>query len=263
MSFEHWEVSQKGGVAYLTLNRPDVHNALDDQTVKEGLAALDQAQENRDVRVIVIGGNGKSFCAGADLNYMKRVQEFSKQENIKDAEILCELFYRIYTCDKPVVARVHGAARGGGTGLLAACDLVIAASRATFAFTEVKLGLVPAVISPYLMRRVPEGSCRYYIITGRKFDAAEAHRLGLVDVVVEDDSLDQALTDHLDELGANGPQAMASAKELIRTVSRSSPEEARVFTSRMLARIRREPEAQEGFSAFLEKRKPGWAKQED
>ncbi|MBI4865830.1 MAG: enoyl-CoA hydratase/isomerase family protein [Candidatus Wallbacteria bacterium] len=259
LTFSHWLYEERHSAAFLTLNRPQIHNAMDDTTVIEAMAALNEAEESDRVRTVVISGAGESFCAGADINWMKRVRNFTKLENIRDAEALCEMFYRIYTFRKPVVAAVQGAARGGGTGLLAACDVVIASSNATFAFSEVKLGLVPAVISPYLVRRLGEGPCRYYILTGRKFDATEALRLGLVDAVVPPDELEDAVVDHVRELVANGPEAMATAKELIRAVGRTTPEEAKVTTSRMLARVRAEEEAVEGFSAFLEKRKPKWA----
>ncbi|MBI3892588.1 MAG: enoyl-CoA hydratase/isomerase family protein [Candidatus Wallbacteria bacterium] len=259
LNFSHWIYEERHNAAYLTLNRPQIHNAMDDTTVIEAMAALNEAEESDRVRAVVFCGAGDSFCAGADINWMKRVRNFTKLENIRDAEALCELFYRIYTFRKPVVARVQGAARGGGAGLVAACDVVVASTNATFAFTEVKLGLVPAVISPYLVRRLGEGPCRYYILTGKKFDAVEAHRLRLVDTVVEPDDLNDAVEDHVRELSQNGPEAMAVAKDLIRAVGRTTPEEAKVTTSRMLARVRSEEEALEGFSAFLEKRKPKWA----
>lgn len=258
MAFEHWLFEERNGAAFITLNRPDVHNAMDDLTAREALAVLNEAEERDRVRCVVISGSGDSFCAGADLNWMRRIRTFTKLENIRDAETLCEVFYRIFTFRKPVIARVQGAARGGGTGLLAACDVVIASTNASFAFTEVKLGLIPAVISPYLLRRIGEGACRYYVLTGMRFDAAEAHRLGLVDRLVPHEELDAAVDEHVRELTQNGPEAMATAKELLRTVGRTTPEEAKSITSRMLARVRSEEEAQEGFSAFLEKRKPKW-----
>ncbi len=259
LTFKHWLYEERHGAAFLTMNRPEVHNALDDVTIAEGLNALNEAEERDRVRFVVLAGAGESFCAGADLSWMRRIRDLSKLDNIRDAEALGELFHRIYTLRKPVIARVHGAARGGGTGLIAAADIVIASTDANFAFTEVKLGLVPAVISPYLLRRMGEGPCRYFIVTGRKFDAAEGHRLGLVDRVVERAALDEAVEEHLRLLAENGPEAMATAKELLRAVGRATPEDAKVITTRMLARIRTDEEAQEGFAAFLEKRKPRWA----
>lgn len=257
---EFWKVSESGGVARLQLARPTLRNALDAQTIQEGIALVDALGVSETVRVIVLSGEGTHFCAGADLNYMKKMREATEDENIQDAARLGALFHRIATCPKPVVARVHGAAMGGGAGLVAAADVAVAASGTAFAFTEVRLGIIPAVISPYLIRRMGAACLRRAVLTGYRFDANEALRLGLVDAVAgaSEAELDEVVESIVADFLVAGPKAVTAAKALLDIVAGMSLENAGGETARRIARIRTTPEAQEGMASFLEKRKPNW-----
>lgn len=254
-----WKVAVDKGVARLTLARPALRNALDAQTIQEGIALVDALAAQDDVRVIVLAGEGTHFCAGADLNYMKQMRDATEDQNIADAGRLGALFHRIATCPKPVVARVHGAAVGGGAGLVAAADIAVSTADTVFAFSEVRLGIIPAVISPYLIRRMGAARSRRAILTGYRFDAAEALRLGLVDAVAANEAdLDRQVDGIVADFLACGPKAVTAAKQLLDMVAGMSLENAGGETARRIARIRTTPEAQEGMASFLEKRKPNW-----
>jgi methylglutaconyl-CoA hydratase len=257
---QNWLVTEKKSVVTLSLARPELRNALDEKTIIEGIALFDQLSTRDDVRVIVLKGEGTHFCAGADLNYMKKMRDATLDENEQDAVRLGNLFHRIATCPKPVVARVHGAAVGGGAGLLAAADIAVAAENTVFAFSEVRLGIIPAVISPYLIRRMGPAKLRRAVLTGYRFDAAEALRLGLIDAIAPLPlaDLDKMVDDIVDDFLAAGPKAVSAAKLLLDTVTGMSLENAGPETARRIARIRTTPEAQEGMASFLEKRKPNW-----
>ncbi|MCP1674685.1 methylglutaconyl-CoA hydratase [Natronocella acetinitrilica] len=247
------------GVATLAMNRPERHNAFDDTLINEMTSVLQEFEQSPAVRVVILSGNGKSFSAGADLNWMKRMAEYSREENYRDAMALGGLMSTLDGLAKPTIARVHGAAIGGGVGLVAACDIVIASEAAVFAFSEVRLGLIPAAISPYVVKAIGERAARRYFVTAERFDAREAHRLGLVHEVVADTALDSRINTLLDQMRGNGPLAMAAAKRLARDVSRGPVNETMIEdTSRRIANIRVSPEGQEGLGAFLEKRKPSW-----
>jgi methylglutaconyl-CoA hydratase len=248
------------GIGILTLNRADRHNAFDDLTVLEIADAVERFVNDSAVRVIVISSTGKSFCAGADLNWMKRMAGYSSAENLRDSTAMAEMFRRIAQCPKPVIARVQGPAYGGGVGLVAACDIAITTFDAQFSLTEVKLGLIPAVISPYVIAAIGERHARRYFLTAERFSAAEGYRLGLLhEMVADETALDEAVGELCTALLKNGPHAMAEAKALIHTVA-WHPLSGSIIaeTAERITYQRASPEGREGMSAFLEKRKPNW-----
>jgi methylglutaconyl-CoA hydratase len=249
----------KDRVARIVFSRPEVHNAFNDTMILELLEVVGVLREPSDVRVVVITGEGKSFCAGADVNWMRRVMGFSFEENFQESLKLAELMYSVYSLELPTVAMINGAAIGGGMGFVSAADIAIAASTARFSLSEVKLGLVPACISPYVIRKAGEAACRRLMLTGERIGADEALRVGLVSAVVEPDELDRAVGGLVDRLISSGPGAIAACKELLREVPEMSLEEARSFTAESLAHLRMSDEGQEGMRAFLEKRKPSWS----
>lgn len=247
------------GVATVTLNRPDLHNAFDDRLIAELTAALRGLEADPAVRVVVLAGAGKSFSAGADLNWMKRMALYSQDENRRDAEALALLMRTLNELDRPTIAVVQGAAIAGGCGLVACCDIALAAERATFAISEVRLGLIPAVISPYVVAAIGERNARRYFLTAESFDAREAERIGLVHGVFKADQLAIGVSQLCDILVANGPQALAAAKCMIRDVAHAPLDDTLVAeTARRIAEIRVGAEGREGIASFLEKRKPGW-----
>jgi len=249
------------GVATLTMNRPERHNAFDDLLIADLTAALKDLGSNDRVRVVLLTGSGRSFSAGADLNWMRRMADYSWDDNLRDAMGLGELMRTLNCIAKPTIALVQGAAYGGGVGLVACCDMAVATGRATFCLSEVKLGLMPAVISPYVAAAIGERACRRYFLTAEPFTAAEAHRLGLVHEVVADDALQFRGRELAALLLKNGPQAMAAAKELIALVA-GRPVDAGLIadTAGRIADRRASAEGREGLSAFLEKRTPGWVR---
>ena len=250
------------GVGIVTLNRPERHNAFDDTMIAELAEIMFSMTNDPAVRVVVISSTGKSFCAGADLNWMQRAAGFSLEENRNDAGELAEMLRRIADCPKPVIARVQGAAYGGGVGVIAACDMAVATAESRFALTEVKLGLIPAVISPHVLAAIGERYARRYMLTAEAFSAAEAYRIGLIQELVADAAgLDAVVGEWVATLLKNGPQAMAACKTLIRTIAgQPYSHNAIDYTVESIARIRSSPEGQEGLAAFLEKRKPDWVR---
>jgi methylglutaconyl-CoA hydratase len=251
-------VETQNGIATLTLNRPEVHNAFDETLIADLADAFAKAAHDDSVRVLVLRGNGKSFSAGADLNWMKRMAAFSEAENLADAQKLAALLHTIDTSPKPVIARVHGNAFAGAIGLIACADLAVAAEDVEFAVTEVRLGLIPAVISPYLNRAMGARQARRWFLTAERFSADQALAMNLVHEVVAADQLDACVDHWVDALRRAGPQALRAAKELVKAVDRS-PDAALIDdTSRRIAAIRASAEGKEGVAAFLEKRKPGW-----
>jgi methylglutaconyl-CoA hydratase len=257
-SLETISYSFTNRVALVTLNRPEVHNAFNEVMIAELIEIFKKVSADDVVRVIVLTGNGKSFSAGADLNWMKKMINYSYEENLEDSLKLAELFHIMYSCPKPVIARVNGAAIGGGTGLVAVCDIAIAAENAKFSLSEVKLGLVPACISPYVIRKVGEGRCREFFLTGERLIAKRAMELGLVNQVVPLDELDQAVQEKANQLISSGPKAIAMCKELLKNIPGMDFDKAKTYTADMIARMRIGDEGQEGMNAFLEKRKPKW-----
>ena len=245
-------------IAKINLARPEVHNAFNEVMIAELTHVFSRISQDDSARVVVLTGNGESFCAGADLNWMKKMINFSYQQNLEDSLKLAELFYLMYSLPKPIIARINGTAIGGGTGLVAVCDIAIAAEKARFSLSEVKLGLVPACISPYVIRKVGEGRCREFFLTGERLTANRALELGLVNQVVPLEGLDQAVEEKVKQLISSGPKAIAMCKELLKNVPGMSFDEAKTYTADMIASMRIGDEGQEGMNAFLEKRKPKW-----
>jgi methylglutaconyl-CoA hydratase len=248
-----------GGVVWLTLNRPEIHNAFDDRLIAELTARLERLRQDPDVRVLVLTGAGRSFSAGADLNWMRRTATYGKVENLADAKALAKLMQTLNELPKPTVARVNGAALGGGTGLVACCDIVVASEQATFGTTEVRLGLIPSVIGPDVLAAIGPRHARRLMLTGERISAAEALRLGLVNEVVAADHLDLTVERIVGELLKSAPGAIAAAKQLIRDLSGRPIEPALIDdTAQRIAALRTTGEAREGVGAFLEKRAPAW-----
>ena len=248
----------ENNVAHVTFNRPDVHNAFNDTMIKELSTVFDDIAENPDIRVVVVTGEGKSFCAGADLNWMRRVKDYSYEDNLRESLELAQMLYKIYASPKPTIARVNGAAIGGGTGLVAVCDIAIGATIARFSFSEVKLGLIPACISPYVLKKCGEGRCREFFLTGERLNAEKAYNAGLLNAIVPLEELDAAVNGLVKQLISSGPEAIARCKELLRNVAEMPFEKAREYTAEVIAQLRMSDEGQEGMAAFLEKRKPRW-----
>ena len=258
MKFETLVLSFDGPVAKITLNRPEVHNAFNSQMFADLDRAFDAVAENEAARVAILTGAGKSFCAGADLNWMKKVKDMTFEESVEDSLVLSELLYKMYSFRKPTIARVNGAAIGGGTGFICVCDIGVASDRAKFSFSEVKLGLVPACISPYAVKRIGESRARRFFLSGERLSAEQARDAGLVNFVVQPDELDSFIDGLVEQLVTSGPYALSACKRLIEGVSSMGLEEAKRFTAEVLADLRKGPEGQEGMAAFLEKRKPRW-----
>jgi len=258
-SYETISVEREGRLVRLWLDRPEVHNAFNSAMIRELRAALRDVRDDAAVRVVVLSGKGKSFCAGADLNWMREIIRFSYEQNLQESLELADFLYELYALPKPTIARVNGAAIGGGAGFLSACDIVIASAEAKFGLSEVKIGLVPACIAPYVVRRTGENLARQYFLTGERIDAHRALEIGLANAVVEAVRLDAKVEEIAWLLLSSGPEALSSCKELLRRVPGMGFEEAKRFTAEMIAGLRVSREGQEGMAAFLEKRKPKWA----
>jgi methylglutaconyl-CoA hydratase len=255
----HVLIETADGVGTLWLNRPDLHNAFDDALIAEVTNGLDALANDPAVRVVLLAGKGKSFSAGADLGWMKRMAGYSSAQNEADAMDLAAMLHRLNALPKPTIALVQGAALGGGVGLVAACDMAIAAEDAVFALSETRLGLIPSVISPYVIAAIGVRAARRYMLTAERFDAAKAEALGLVSAVVSADKLMAEGARLADLLCQNGPRAVGEAKNLIAYVAgRPNDEKLRAETARRIARVRSTAEGREGVAAFLEKRKPSW-----
>ena len=252
-------VERKDGVGRVTLNRPEVRNAFDDALIAALAKALAELDADPGVRVVVLAGNGPAFCAGADLNWMKRMAGYSYDENVRDARALAEMLATLDRLDKPTIARVHGPAFAGGTGLVAACDIAVGTSEAKFCFSEAKLGLSPATISPYVLRAIGPRAASRYFHTAEVFDAAEALRIGLLSAVVPAAELDTLIGQLLEQLLAGSSAAHARIKDLVRDIAGRPVDDAlKADTARRIAEIRASPEGKEGIASFLEKRKPKW-----
>ena len=258
--FTALEVDVRNGVGLLVLARPEVHNAFDETLIAETTRALVAFERDDDVRAVVLLGTGPSFCAGADLNWMKRMAAYGHAENLADAMALAHMLRTLYRLPKPTIARVHGAAFGGGVGLVACCDIAIASQQATFALSEAKLGLIPATISPYVVEAIGTRMARRYFLTAERFEAAEAYRIGLVHDIVLPTDLDSRVNDLLGALFLAGPQAQAESKALIRAVAHRAIDDGVIAdTAARIAKVRASPEAREGVAAFLGKRRAAWA----
>ena len=247
------------GVATITLNRPELHNAFNDELITELVLCFNELEKNSNIRLVILTGEGKSFCAGADLNWMKRMKDYTFEENVKDSQALAELFSVINKFRKPVIGKINGSALGGGAGLVACCDYVVAVDTAMIAFTEVRLGLLPAVISPFVIAKIGESHARASFLSGAKISMARAFVMGLVHQVTTTEQLDVEIEKVVADFLLAGPVAAVLAKELIKQVVVSeSLESARDFTCEMISKARASNEGQEGMSALLEKRKASW-----
>lgn len=252
-------IRDDGATRFITMNRADRHNAFDDVLIAELTQAFQAAVAHAGTRVIVLDATGKSFSAGADLNWMKRMAEYDHAQNLADSRALAKLMETIDAAPKPVIGVVQGPAYGGGVGLAACCDMVVAAETASFCLSEVKLGLIPAVISPYVVRAIGGRAARRFFQTAETFSAAKAAEMGLVSEVVAADRLEEVRDRWIKALSANGPQAMQAAKELaVRATEQELNDDLRDWTASRIATIRASDEGREGVRAFLEKRKPGW-----
>jgi methylglutaconyl-CoA hydratase len=251
-----------GPVEYLTLNRPEVRNAFNAGMLAELTSWAEHfPRASEGVRAVVISGAGKAFCAGADASWLKQVAQHSEADNLEDATATSRMFRAFDELPVPVIGRVQGAAIGGGAGLVAVCDIVVSAEDAVFGFTEVKLGIIPAVISPFVIAKIGVSAARELFVTGARFPAARAYKMDLVHAVVPAAELDETIDRYIAEILAGGPQAIAAAKTLVRDIaSAKDPADATRISASALAKRRASEEGQEGLRAFLEKRKPGWAK---
>ena len=248
------------GVALIAMDRPEIHNAFDEIMIREIIEAFRDLGDDESVRVIIVGAEGKSFCAGADLNWMKRAADYDEDQNREDAGELALMLNAIYACPKPVIARVQGNAFGGGVGVVAAADIAIGVADVQFALSEVKLGIIPAAISPYVIEAMGARYARRYFATAERFTAAEAFRIGLLhDLAPSAEAMDEQIGALCSALLANSPKAIEASKHLIQAVSQKSiDDELMEDTVERIAQIRSTPEAKEGIRAFLEKRKPSW-----
>jgi methylglutaconyl-CoA hydratase len=249
------------GVATVTLNRPELHNAFNDELIKDLISCFSALDKNDLVRVVVLTGSGKSFCAGADLNWMKRMKDYSMEENLSDSQTLCELFTIMNDLQKPLIGKINGAALGGGAGLLAVCDYVVAVDTASFGFTEVRLGLLPAVISPFVIAKIGASHARATFLTGAKFNVTKAINMGLVHQVSSFDKIDEDINELIKEFLQAAPNAQKLAKQLIKEVVNAGEiKNARNYTCEKIAVARKSAEGQEGMSSLLDKRKANWIK---
>ena len=253
------KVEIRNAVARVTLDRPEVRNAFDDVLIHELKSAFEKLDRDASVRLVVLAGSGPAFCAGADLNWMKRMAGYGYDQNLADAQGLATMLATLDRMNKPTIARVHGPAFAGGTGLVAACDIAVGTPEAKFCFSEAKLGLSPATISPYVLRAIGERQARRYFLTAEVFGAEEAYRIGLLTLLTLTEKLDTAIDELVKHLLAGGPRAHAQIKQLIRSVSHRAVDEAlSAETAKRIAEIRVSPEGREGIASFLEKRKAAW-----
>ena len=260
MTYQHLVRTREDGIERLVLNRPEVRNAFNDALIDELAHWAARIAADADVRAVVVSGAGPTFCAGADLAWMAKAVTYTDDENRADALRTSRMFGAINTLPVPVIGRVHGAALGGGAGLASVCDIVVSEEHAVFGFTEVKLGIVPAVISPFVMAKIGRSAARELFLTGRRFTAQHALDIGLVHTVVAPEALDATVDGVLREVASAGPQAIAAVKSLIADVWNAAPSDAPALTAAVLAERRASAEGQEGLRAFLEKRKPGWSR---
>jgi methylglutaconyl-CoA hydratase len=258
MSFSMLTRTYENGVATVLLSRPDSHNALNVGLIEELTTCFEEISDDDRVRVVVLAGEGRSFCAGADIGYMRDTANFTYEDNLDDARRLATMYWTIDECPKPLIARVHGVALGGGSGLVAVADVVVAEEEARFAFTEVRLGIAPATITPFVVRKIGASHARSLFVTGERFGADTAREIGLVHIVTPRDELDAAVEEKIGEILQGGPVAQATIKALLRRLETTEPMEAPGLTSRVISELRTGEEGQEGLAAFLEKREPGW-----
>jgi methylglutaconyl-CoA hydratase len=258
MNYRFLQVQREGPVERLVLNRPDVRNAFNDEMIAELAAWAAGAREDSTLRVVVMSGAGATFCAGADLTWMSSMVAYSLEDNVRDATVASEMFDALNRLPVPLIGRVHGAALGGGCGLVAVCDVVVADEKALFGFTETKLGILPAIIAPFALAKIGVSAARELFLTGMRFSAARAREIGLVHAIASAEWLDARVEDYVREVLTAGPTAIARAKDLIQQIAGRPPADVRDVTTQTIAKQRVSPEGQDGMRAFLEKRKAGW-----
>jgi methylglutaconyl-CoA hydratase len=250
--------SLDGSVLTVTLDRPQVHNAMNPQLITDLTRVFQEISARDDIRVVILTGSGRTFCSGADLAAMRAAADYDFQQNVADGQKIFDLMAAVDRCPKPVVGRINGSALGGGTGLVCCCDIAIAIEEAKFAFSEVRLGLVPAVISPFVLSKIGAGYARELFLTGERFDAAKALHIGLIHQVASAETLDDAVNQKVTMLLQGAPEAQAVVKEIVRKGESQVNDERRIATAEILAKRRASREGREGMSAFLEKRTPDW-----
>jgi methylglutaconyl-CoA hydratase len=260
MKYETIVFSKDGKIARIFFDRPTVHNSFNSTMIKELDYVFEKVKADKSIRVVVLSGKGKSFCSGADIKWLREIVDFSFEQNLKESLQLAEVLHKIYTLPKATVAMINGAAIGGGIGFLSVCDISVASEDAKFGLSEVKIGLVPAAISPYVVRRIGEGKAREYFLTGKRISAQKALEIGLINEVVPLKRLKKTVDDTANLLLSSGPEAIAACKELIHKVPEMNFDKVKKYTARMIANLRISEEGQEGMASFLEKRKPKWTK---
>lgn len=258
--FDTIKLEIKNNCAYLTLNRPEIHNAFNDRMIAEIIEALSLLKNSKEARLLILNGEGKSFCAGADLNWMKKMKDYTLEENVSDSLQLEKMFHTLNTFELPVVGLIHGAALGGGAGLVAVCDHAVAIGQVKIGFTEVKLGLIPAVISPYVIKKIGESHARASFLSGALFTPEKAMQMNLIHDHIDEKQLDAFTEKLISQYLSAGPKSAKVAKKLIKDVSVDifNHESQRMMTAELIAQRRISEEGQEGMSALLEKRKPNW-----
>ena len=256
--FEHLKRTDTGAVVTVTLGRPEAHNALNAALIEDLTRLFEELSDDEGVRAVVLEGEGPSFCAGADVGYMRDTAEQSYEENLKDARRMATMFWFLDECPKPVVAKVRGAAIGGGAGLVAVADVAVAEEGTRFAFSEVRLGIAPATIAPFVARKIGASHARSLFLTGERFGAQRAREIGLVHSVTPEADLDAAVEEKLEGLLQGGPAAQATVKGLLQRLETTEPMEQPGVTARVISELRTGEEGQEGLAAFLEKREPRW-----
>ena len=259
MKFENIEIIRDNDIVKIILNRPNVHNSMNEKLLKELTFCFKELSSDNKTRVIILTGKGKSFSAGADLNWMKSMVNYSKEENIKDSKLLLDLFETIYNCPKPVIGNINGHAFGGGVGLIAVCDITIAPPDIKFAFSEVNLGIIPSVISTYIVRRIGISNMRRLFITGERFDSKYAKKIGLIDYLIPKEEIENEIQKYIKIIKSSGPNAIIQIKKLINKYEKIEIEEYKNYTVKKIAELRISEEGQEGINAFLEKRKSKWS----
>lgn len=259
MNYKTLELVREGSTLLIKLDRSEIHNAMNDVMLNELLKCFNENEDSSDVRTVVITGKGKSFSAGADLNWMKSMVDYSIEENIRDSNLLLDLYDTMYYYPKPLIARVNGHAFGGGVGLMAVSDIVIAVPEAKFAFSEVKLGIIPSVISTYVVKRIGVSNMKRLFITGERFDSRYGKEIGLVDKIVPRAELDKEIENTINTLNTSAPGAVKEIKNLIERYREMEEDSFKSYTVEKIAELRVSPEGQEGISAFLNKRKPSWS----
>jgi len=258
MKYELIDVLKDNDIATVMLNRAEVHNAMNERLIKEITTCFKELANDEKTKVIVLTGKGESFCAGADLNWMKSMVMYSKEENIRDSRLLLDMYETIYSCSKPVIGKINGHAFGGGVGLIAVCDINIATVGSKFAFSEVKLGIIPSVISTYVVRRIGLSNMKRLFITGERFNSQYAKEIGLIDFVTEKDDFNSTVERYIDHLKSSSPKAIKEIKNLVNNYKKMDIEKYKEFTVEKISELRVSEEGQEGMNAFLEKRRPKW-----